>query len=63
MYKDMSQPETQAVLNMYIEPDPCALSLVSTCLNLNDLSKVTQLRYLHFHIHTIRSHSNFENVF
>lgn len=59
----MSQPETQAVLKKYVEPDPCAFSLGSTCLNLNDLIKVTQLRYLHFRIYTIRSHSNFENVF
>ena len=51
----MSQPETQAVLKKYVEPDPCAFSLGSTCLNLKDLIKVTQLRYLHFHIHTIRS--------
>lgn len=42
---------------------PCAFSLGSTCLNLNDLIKVTQLRYLHFRIYIIRSHSNFENEF
>lgn len=49
---DMSQPETQAVLKKYVEPDPCAFSLGSTRLNLNGphqghTAKVSSFPHLH----------------